>query len=193
MSKKVASVFVVALTLLMLFSISLSQKSTKPIAKGYTREQIKRGAYLVNLGGCNDCHTPKIMTAMGPVPDTTRLLMGHVSSEKVPDIPQGVLSPTGWMAMTNGNMTAWAGPWGVSYAANLTPDNITGLGAWNEQVFMKALRSGKHMGAGRPILPPMPWENLAKLKDEELITIFAYLSSISSISNEVPLPTPPAK
>jgi hypothetical protein len=85
-------------------------------------------------------------------------------------------------------LTAWAGPWGGSYAANLTPDEATGLGIWTEELFIQALRSGKHMGVGRDILPPMPWQNCAVLTDSDLRAIFAYLRSIPPIRNSVPVP-----
>ena len=66
--------------------------------------------------------------------------------------------------MTNGHVTAWAGPWGVSYAANLTPDKRTGIGAWTADQFIKTMRTGKHLGVGRPVLPPMPVEAVAARK-----------------------------
>jgi mono/diheme cytochrome c family protein len=155
-------------------------------------ELVKRGAYLVTLGGCNDCHTPKVMTAMGPMPDSTRLLSGHQAATKVAPIPAGVISMDGWVALTNADLTAWAGPWGVSFAINLTPDNITGTGAWTEDSFIKAMRTGKHLGMGRAILPPMPWFNLAQATDADLKAIFAYLKAIKPIENAVPQPIPPA-
>ena len=83
------------------------------------------------------------------------------------------------------------GPWGISYPANLTPDKETGTGNWTAERFIKILRTGKHLGEGRPILPPMPWENYAKLKDQDLKDIFAYLQSLKAISNKVPDPTTP--
>jgi hypothetical protein len=88
--------------------------------------------------------------------------------------------------------TAFSGPWGVSFAANLTPDQNTGLGIWTEEMFIKALRTGRHFGVSRPILPPMPWQNFAKLNDDDLKAIWAYLRSIPAISNHVPDPLPPA-
>jgi hypothetical protein len=88
-------------------------------------------------------------------------------------------------------MTAWAGPWGTSFAANLTPDIETGLGSWTEAMFVKAIRSGKHMGEGRPILPPMPWQVYKNLTDEDLKSIFAYLQSLPAVENAVPEPVPP--
>lgn len=156
-------------------------------------DRVKRGEYLVNLGGCNDCHSPKIMTDAGPVPDPSRLLSGHPADEKIDAIPPGLFKPGGWFTVTNGHFTAWAGPWGVSFTANLTPDEITGTGAWTEDVFIAALRSGKHMGAGRAILPPMPWQYIGQCTDQDLKDIFAYLQSLKPIENMVPAPIPPPK
>jgi len=150
-----------------------------------------RGRYLVVFGGCHDCHTPKVMGANGPEPDKTRLLAGHAGGPGVPPVPSDALGPDKWMAVTNGDLTAWAGPWGVSFAANLTPDRRTGLGDWTAEQFIRTMRTGKHLGSGRPILPPMPWSNLAALGDPDLRAIFAYLRSIKPIDNQVPAPIPP--
>lgn len=75
-------------------------------------------------------------------------------------------------------MTAWTGPWGISYSANLTPDE-TGTGNWTEEQFIRAIREGKSKGLqnGRSLLPPMPWQTLRIMKDEELKAIFAYLKN----------------
>lgn len=165
--------------------------SQNPEQKTMTKEEhIARGEYLVNLGGCNDCHSPKVMTEMGPMPDTTKLLSGHPSGEPMGDLDPGFQKKGQWI-LASMDLTTWVGPWGVSYTANLTPDKETGLGVWTEDLFMKAIRSGKHMGIGRPILPPMPWMFMAKLKDEDLKDIFAYLQSIPPVQNKVPDPVPP--
>lgn len=153
---------------------------------------VARGKMLVAVGGCNDCHSPKVFTAMGPVPDTTRLLSGHPANEKIPEIPPNVLGPTKWGALTTGDLTAWVGPWGVSYPANLTPDQASGLGKWTSAMFIKALRTGKHMGEGRQILPPMPWEGFAQMSDSDLNAVFAYLRTLKPIQNTVPDPVPPS-
>lgn len=146
---------------------------------------VERGKYLVTFGGCNDCHTPWVMGEDGPHPDMTHMLSGHpagVTMAKPPKLPQ---DHWGWVGAQT--MTAFAGPWGVSYAANLTPDK-TGLGDWTEAQFIEALRQGKHKGDGRAILPPMPWQNLAKATDEDLKAVFAYLRSIPAVENKVPQP-----
>jgi hypothetical protein len=155
--------------------------------KDFKTDRLARGKYLVTFGGCNDCHTPLKLTPKGPVPDMERMLSGHPHDTKLP-LPE--LKPGPWFAATAG-MTAWTGPWGITYAANLTPDTNTGLGIWTEDMFLTAMRTGRHMGAGRQILPPMPWQNLAALNDDDLKAIYAYLRTIPAIRNEVPTPVSP--
>lgn len=158
---------------------------------GASAEVVDRGRYLVEVGACHDCHSPKIMTANGPMPDPSRLLSGHPADEPVPaDLSPGTLSPTGWMAATNAGLTAWVGPWGNSFTANLTPD-ASGLAGWTPEMFVATIRNGKHAGTGRPLLPPMPWQNYSTMKEEDLRAIFAYLQSLPPIKNPVPLPIPP--
>lgn len=157
-------------------------------ADGNKHEIIARGAYLVRLGGCTDCHTPKVMTEKGPVDDTSRLFSGHPADVVLPPPALGAENP--WGAATAG-MTAWTGPWGISYASNLTPDPETGMGSWTEEEFIQTLRTGKHRGSGRAILPPMPWQPLAAATQEDLSAIFAYLRSVSPVKNAVPAPQPP--
>lgn len=151
-------------------------------------DPVARGGYLVNAIGCDDCHTPKVMGEMGPEPDMTRRFMGHPTGP-ITELP---VLPEGWITASNADLTAWAGPWGISYAANLTPDEMTGMKVWTEDMFLAAMREGRHMGTSRPILPPMPWQMIRNFNDEDLKAIFAFLQSLPPIENEVPLPTPPA-
>ncbi|HUL03569.1 MAG TPA: hypothetical protein VLV16_10115 [Gemmatimonadales bacterium] len=148
-------------------------------------DPVKRGKYLVVFGGCSDCHTPKLLTPNGLALDSSRLLSGHPSDVAVNPPQLGMLSPDGWMAATNMHLTAWVGPWGVTFAANLTPD-ATGLGSWSDSTFIATMRSGKHMGVGRDILPPMPWQSLGALTDDDLKAIFAFLKSVKPVQNVVP-------
>ena len=178
---------------LMGVALALFAVSAWAQTRGPSKEQLRRGEYLAVFGGCSDCHTPKVMTQDGPQPDKTRLLSGHPAATKVPDVPAGILGPDKWIAVTNADLTAWAGPWGISFAANLTPDDETGLGKWTVDQFIKAMRTGKHLGVGRPILPPMPWFDVAVLNDQDMKALFAYLKSLKPISNRVPEPVPPKK
>jgi mono/diheme cytochrome c family protein len=160
-----------------------------PKGRARGKDQVQRGAYLVTIGGCNDCHTPWKMGQTGPEMDLARMLSGHPETLKMPDPPPLPGGPWGVVAsLTN---TAWSGPWGVSFTANLTPDPETGLGKWTEDDFVQTLRTGRHMGRGRQILPPMPWFNYGKGTDEDLKAIWAYLRSIPPIRNKVPEPRPP--
>jgi len=142
-----------------------------------------RGKYLVSAVGCTDCHTPLKMGPAGPEPDTSRFLSGH--PEQVGALPAApARGPWVWAgAATN---TAYSGPWGISYAANLTPDQNTGLGIWTEEMFLRALRTGRHMGASRPIMPPMPWTALRTMSDDDLKSIYAYLRTVTPVVNHVP-------
>jgi len=154
--------------------------------------QIERGRMLVIGGACHDCHTPKKFGPNGPEPDMDRMLSGHPEDIKVTE-PYQPAPGSFWAVATTADLTAWSGPWGISFPANLTPDPLTGLrsGIWTEELFIKALRSGKHMGTSRTILPPMPWMFYGQLSDAELKAIWAYLGTIRPIRNHVPDPIPP--
>lgn len=157
---------------------------------GSTASPVARGEYLVKIGGCADCHTPWHMGPTGPEPDARRHLSGHPADLTIASAPPA--SPAPWVAQVSETNTAWTGPWGVSFTANLTPDPETGLGQWTEQMFIDAIRTGRHMGSGRPILPPMPWPMYRNWTDEDIRAVFAYLRSIPPIRNRVPAPLPPA-
>jgi hypothetical protein len=152
--------------------------------------QVERGKMLVIGGGCHDCHTPKKIGPNGPEADMDRMLSGHPESEGVPP-PFKPIKGSPYVIHINGHLTAWSGDWGVSFAANLTPDQNTGLGIWTEDMFLAALKQGKHMGKSRPILPPMPWNWYGQLPDDDLKAMFAYLKSIKPIANRVPVPLTP--
>lgn len=162
--------------------------SAPPAPKG---GPVERGRYLVTIAACGDCHTPLKFGPNGPEPDMSKWLSGAPGSPKMPPPPK--LDPAWMMVATN---AVFAGPWGISYAANLTPDSLSGLGIWSEEMFVKALRTGKHFGTSRPILPPMPWRYYAQMTDEDLKSMYAYLRSIPPVRNQVPdavvAPPPPA-
>ena len=113
----------------------------------------------------------------------SRALTGHPESEKLPPPPKAA-GP--WVWGGSATSTAFWGPWGISYAMNLTPDENTGIGIWTEDMFMRAIREGKHMGTSRPILPPMPWHVYRNYSDDDLKAIFAYLKSLPPTKNRIP-------
>ena len=163
---------------------------SSPLSGSYQRsERIQRGQYLVTVGGCNDCHTPWKMGPKGPEPDMTRMLSGHPESFPMGDAPK--LPPGPWIWSGGATNTSFAGPWGVSYARNLTPEKLTGTGIWTFEIFKNTIRNGRHWGVGRPLNPPMPWFNYREMTDEDLAAVFAYLRTLKPIRNEVPQPLPP--
>ena len=177
------NLFFIAITfamfsLLLFSSLNCTGENTN---KQLTKEEmVARGEYIVTTGGCGDCHSPKVFTAMGPVPDSTRTLSGYPQGETLPPVDPAMVKPGMWV-MAEKNLSGWVGPWGISFAANLTPDNATGIGTLTEEMFIKTLREGKWMGVGRPLLPPMPWQTIGQMTDQDLKCIYAYLQSWSVI------------
>lgn len=135
----------------------------KPAAAGDKSKSIERGRFLALVSGCNDCHTPG--TLFG-APDFARAL--------------------------SGSELGWSGPWGTTYARNLTPDPETGLGYYSSKEIVAAIRSGKRLD-GSPMLPPMPWQDLVAYSDEDLTAIADYLLSLPPIVHAVPDRLPAGK
>lgn len=174
-----------------------AEKKTDPVLKSKeltTGELVARGKYLVTIGGCHDCHSPKKFGPNGVELDESRLLSGHPQGSPLPPVDTRALKPGYWVLFT-GDVTAAVGPWGISYAANLTSDSATGIGSWSEATFVKTLRTGKHLGqeGGRPILPPMPWQTIGQMTDEDLKAVYTYLQALPPVKNQVPAPVSPAE
>jgi hypothetical protein len=166
-------------------------KETEKVA--LSKEQlVKRGEYLVTSIGCQDCHSPKRMGERGPeyIPELS--FSGYQANNELPPISQDALDK-GWVLMSP-DLTAAVGPWGVSFAANLTSDD-TGIGTWSFEQFKRSLTEGKLKGQpnGRTLLPPMPWENFKNLKEEDLRAMYEYFLSTEPVNNPVPPPIPPQK
>lgn len=189
MQRRVLPILCVVPVLTIVLTTATGAVGGAPPAADSNTGRVARGKYLVTFGLCNDCHTPMKMGPDGAAePDMTRMLSGHPSNLAMPAPP----APKGpWLWSGAATNTAFAGPWGVSFTANLTPDKDTGLGNWTEEMFMTALRTGRHEGKGRPILPPMPYPFVASLTDEDLRSVFAYLQSIPALRNKVPAPVDP--
>ncbi|HEV7609736.1 MAG TPA: hypothetical protein VGO61_20545 [Steroidobacteraceae bacterium] len=161
-------------------------RAAEPTVPADSGDSLARGKYLVTIAGCNDCHTPLKMTPEGPRPDFDRMLSGHPEALAMPPAPALPAGP--WLVTVGATNTAWAGPWGVSFTANLTPDRETGLGKWTVRNFTETIRSGRHLGRGREILPPMPIPMYKHFTDSDLAAIFGYLQSIPAVKNRVPEP-----
>ena len=186
----VAAVLVASLITIAATSASRAEPARPAAPKKMWSEQVRRGQYLVTIGGCNDCHTPWTIQADGkPGPDMTRSLSGH--PEQFPITAAAEIKTAGWGWAGAPTNTAFSGPWGVSFAANLTPDEMTGTGIWKFDTFKNTIRNGRHWGVSRPLLPPMPWFNYREMSDDDLAAVFAYTRTLKPIRNEVQQPIPP--
>lgn len=163
--------------------------SALKVASSFENE-VDRGKYLVGIMGCNDCHSPKRLGENGPEIIPELMLSGYPSDRPVVTFDSEMIKEG--FPMFYPDLTAAAGPWGISFAGNLTPDE-TGIGNWTEDQFKKALTEGlfKGLDNSRMLLPPMPWVNYAEMKDEDIQAIFAYLKSIKPVENLVPAPVSP--
>lgn len=157
----------------------------------FTTEQVEHGGYLVTVSGCDDCHSPKNFGPRGPEIDSTRRLSGRIAGAPLPPVDTAALKS--WALFAH-DLTAAVGPWGVSFSANITSDP-TGIGNWSFDQFKLAMQKGKYKGLenGRDLLPPMPWPNFSKFKEDDLRDIFAFLKSTKPVSNVVPAAIPPTQ
>ena len=175
----------------LLVAAALALACAGPLQAQEDAALVKRGNYLVDTLGCHDCHTPFVMTEHGPSRDMARALSGHPETLEMPPAPTLPQGP--WQAVASGTFTAWNGPWGTSFTANLTPDPETGLGKWSFENFRDTIRTGRHLGRGRQVLPPMPIPAYRNLTDDDLRAVFAYLQSVPAVKNRVPEPRPPSQ
>lgn len=179
-----------AFSTLLIFAF-LTACETKQASESKNSELIAKGEYLVTIGGCNDCHSPKINTEKGPEPNPSLLLSGHPANAIVLDWDTATIKK--WLLFSFDG-TAAHGPWGTSFAANITSDS-TGIGSWTIQQFRNAMQNGDLHGieGTRKLLPLMPWPTYAKIKSEDIEAIFAYLKSTKPVKNIVPSPLAPGE
>lgn len=171
-----------------------TKEASPTVMFGGFESQVNWGEHLVILGGCNDCHTPKKMGPNGPEDDMSLMLSGHPA--KMPPAAFDPKEAAKKGLIVTQTFTSWTGPWGTTYAVNLTSDS-TGIGNWKEAQFLKALKELKWMGLDntRPLMPPMSMMPATKMTEDELKAIFAYLKTTPPIHNIAPqavlLPPPP--
>ena len=127
-----------------------------------SQAQPNRGCYLVQLGGCGDCHTPGYFLGK---PDDSRLLGGS-------DVGFGIQGV------------------GVFVGPNLTPDVETGLGRWTVEQIVTAITTGVRPD-GRILAPIMPWRSLAALTPADARSIAEYLKTLPPVHNKVAGPFGP--
>ena len=185
-SRTLTAAFLVGIAAIIAVSCNDAAPENKVEATA-SETDVERGKYLVETIGCDDCHSPKKMGARGPELIEDLRFSGYPQDRPVLK-PDSNEVKKGWMVFAP-DLTQAVGAWGVSFSANITSDS-TGIGGWTEEQFFKAMREGKSKGLDntRPMLPPMPWQNFAKLKDADLKAMFAYLKSTKPVRNIVPAP-----
>ncbi|MBK8979679.1 MAG: c-type cytochrome [Planctomycetes bacterium] len=171
------------LTLLTLATLgALAGCSRDGAASTQKSDLLARGRYLVQTMGCADCHSPH-----GPdgavLPG--RELSGHPESAPLPHWTPDMLEQH-TLATTAPTGTAFAGPFGLSVACNLTPDPETGIGAMTADQLVASWRSGRHWKEDRNVLPPMPIPALAHCEESDIRAIHAYLHSLPPVRNMCP-------
>lgn len=183
------------ITLGLLIAITVFSCTSQPEKKEETqapptdKQLLERGRYLVNSIGCDDCHSPKMMTDQGPAPDPSTRFAGHIEGDLKDKVSKDALG--NWL-LFNGSLTAAVGPWGISYSSNISSDD-SGIGLWTDEQFIRAMREGQYKGmeGTRKLLPPMPWQNFANLTDEDLKAMLRYLKSSKPVRNVPPDPVSP--
>jgi hypothetical protein len=121
-------------------------------------DKVKYGEYLATLASCSDCHTP--MTQQGP--DFSKAFSG------------GFKFVSDFVNVT---------------VSNITPDSATGIGAWTENEFVAKFKSNLAMtekgdNPGK-LNTEMPWSMYAKMKEEDLRAIYAYLRTVPPVKNKI--------
>lgn len=65
-------------------------------------------------------------------------------------------------------------PMGTIYSSNITPDRETGIGAYSFEQFDRVMREGV-TPAGMNLYPAMPYPSYAKMSEEDMRALYAYL------------------
>ncbi|MCL4796915.1 MAG: c-type cytochrome [Bryobacteraceae bacterium] len=131
-----------------------------PVAAPTKEDRVKYGEYLVTLGECKTCHSL---------------------------LDKGV--PVAGREFAGGEPFRFDTR--LVRSANITPDEETGIGLWSEDRFVAKFKGYAEMTAANA--PPMnqsnftimPWLGLARLTDEDLRAIYAYLRTIPAIRHPV--------
>lgn len=133
----------------------------------YDAGDIARGKYMVELLGCGACHTDGALMGM-PLDD--RLLAGST------------------IGIAHSNPLQVKHP-AVVFPSNLTPDDKTGIGLISDVMLATAIRAGvgRH---GLRTLKVMPVAAYAKLTEDDVSAIVAYLRSLPPIEHMPPAAVP---
>jgi mono/diheme cytochrome c family protein len=138
------------------FSLPPLPVAAQPVAPS-PADTAARGKYLIDaVLPCAHCHTA--VDNLTGLPDPARFLAGGQPYE---------------------------GPWGIAYAANLTPDGETGLGNWSDEAIKNVFKGGVDRDGRRLVL--MPWQDYAQLTDQDVAAVVhALRNDVPAVKNPVP-------
>ncbi len=143
------------------FIMKTMPQEAEPMPKPDPSDQVAYGAYLVNAGGCIECHTPADQ--------------GVIIQEKAFSGGREFGFPDGSLIRSS----------------NITQDAGTGIGNWNEEMFLTRFKQYADSGYQIPKIQPgefnsiMPWVMYAGMEENDLKAIYAYLKTIKPIENQV--------
>lgn len=137
---------------------------------------LARGAYLIYIAGCIDCHTPykpEYEDFSKLTPEQLQTL--GLRALDAQDIENRALA---------GGRPFDLGPAGVLFSANITSDEDTGIGSWSDLEIEIAIRIGVSPDGSR-LHPLMPYVNFYNLSRYDMQAIIAYLRTVPAVENKV--------
>ena len=144
--------------------VGLAGAAALLLPRAHAATQVERGAYLVTIAGCNDCHTPGFFFGR---PDTDKFLGGSDVGFEIPGL-------------------------GVFNGRNITSDKETGIGSWTDEKIAMAITTGARPD-GRQLAPIMNYPAFVNMTKEDVAAVVVYLRSIPPVHNKVPGPFKPGE
>ncbi|MGQ0551006.1 MAG: c-type cytochrome, partial [Armatimonadota bacterium] len=83
-------------------------------------------------------------------------------------------------------------PMGTLWVRNITPDTVTGIGAWTDPQIARAIRSGVSASGRMMHWQGMIWDHASNWDEEDVRALIVYLRSLPPVRRQIPLPRPPA-
>lgn len=124
-------------------------------------ERIERGRYLFhNVADCAGCHSPRDPSRFAMVPDPSKTGAGFVFPAEL-GFPGTIVAP------------------------NITPDLETGIGRWTDGEKIRAIREGVSRD-GHALFSFMPFQQFARMSEEDIHSLVAYLNSLPPVKNALP-------
>jgi len=146
---------------------------------------VSRGRYMVRLGRCPHCHTPRPATGSRRTRRPEMEFAGGRRFENSGDFDELDDDPA---SATAPGLEARKLP-SILVSPNITPDP-SGIAYYTEAIFLQTIRTSRVAGV-RQLSRCMPWYEFQKLNDDDLKAIFAYLRTVPRMKHRVSNTDPP--